>query len=137
MKSTVLMSTLTLAFVLSTAHANPASLEDNMKHIKTLFKGISASVKDPSKNAQSAADAATIANLFTVVEGQVPDSILDLPANEQKAALDDFKSMIQQEVDFSIALEKAFESGDNAKAASLLQQMDDLRKEGHEKYSDG
>jgi hypothetical protein len=39
-------------------------------------------------------------------------------------------------VDYALSLEKAFESGDNAKAASILQQMDDLRKDGHEKYAD-
>lgn len=136
MKQTALISTLALVFCIAAAHADTASLKDNMKHIKSLFKGISAAVNDPSKNKQSAADAASIANLFMTVEGQTPESISALPANEQAAALEDYKTMIQHEVDYALSLEKAFENGDNAKAAGILQQMDDLKHEGHEKYAD-
>lgn len=136
MKQTALISTLALVFSIAAAHADTASLKDNMKHIRALVKGITAVVSDPSKNKQSAADAASIANLFMTAEGQVPDSISELPANEQAAALDDYKSMIQHEVDYALSLEKAFETGDNAKAASILQQMDDLKHDGHAKYAD-
>jgi hypothetical protein len=107
-----------------------------MKHIKQLFKGISATVSDPAKNAQNAADAASIANIFATVEDQVPDSISSLPAGEQAAALADYKDMIRREVDFATSLEKAFETNNNSLASSILQQMDDLRKDGHEKYAD-
>jgi len=136
------LSILSLAFVFtfSLAYADPvsqtSSIKDNMKHIKQLFKGISSTVSNPAKNAQNAADAASIANLFATVEDQVPDSISSLPAGEQTAALADYKSMIHHEVDLATSLEKALETNDNATAASILQQMDSLRKDGHEKYAD-
>jgi hypothetical protein len=132
----ILALTLSAAHADSTSPASPTSLKDNMKHIKQLFKGISATVSNPSKNAQNAADAASIANLFAAVEDQVPDSISSLPADEQTAALADYKSMIHHEVDLATSLEKALETNDNATAASILQQMDSLRKDGHQKYAD-
>jgi hypothetical protein len=112
------------------------SLKGNMKQIKHLFKRVVAAVNDPSKNTQSAADAASLVALFSTVEDQVPDTISSLPAAEQPAALADYKSLIQKEVEAATALEHAFESGDNAAAALILKEMDDVRRDGHEKYSD-
>jgi hypothetical protein len=129
-------STLALVYTLSIAHADVASLKDNMKHIKQIFKAISTAVSDPSKNAQSSADAASLVNLFGAVEGQTPESISSLPASEQPAALEEFKTLIHHEVELATALQKAFDSNNNSMAADLLRQMDAVRKDGHLKFAD-
>ncbi|MFL5813473.1 MAG: cytochrome b562 [Bdellovibrionia bacterium] len=134
MKLSVLFLSMAITFAAAQAHA--VSIKDNMKQIKTLFKGISTAVADSTKNAKSAADAAEIAKLFSAVQGEVPESISDLPADEQPAAIEDYKAMIQQEIDFATALQKAFDSGNNQLAAKLLQQMDGVKKDGHKKYAD-
>jgi L-lactate utilization protein LutB len=129
-----LFMSMAITFAATQAHA--VSIKDNMKQIKILYKEISASVNDPSKNAKSAADAAEIAKHFADAQTQVPETISDLPAEEQADAIADYKSMIQQEIDFATALQKAFDSGNNPLAASLLQKMDGVKKDGHKKYAD-
>jgi hypothetical protein len=124
------------AFMIAAVQAHAASIKDDMKQIKNLYKEISAAVSDPSKNAKSAANAADIAKLFADAQTGVPEAISDLPAEEQADANADFKSMIQQEIDYANALQKAFDSGNNSLAAEILQQMDGVKKEGHKKYSD-
>lgn len=135
-KLTLSILFLSVSFSLAAGHASAASIKNDMKQIKALYKEISASVNDPSKNAKSAADAAEIAKLFADAQTGTPDTIADLPAEEQADAIADFKSMIQQEIDFAASLQKAFDSGDNKLAADLLQKMDGVKKEGHKKYSD-
>jgi L-lactate utilization protein LutB len=135
-KRTLSVLFLSMAITFAAVQAHAVSIKDNMKQIKNLYKEIAASVNDPSKNAKSAADAAEIAKHFADVQTQVPDTISDLPVEEQADAIADFKSMIQQEIDFATALEKAFDAGDNKLAADLLQKMDAVKKEGHKKYSD-
>jgi hypothetical protein len=127
---------LALALSISAAHADAPSLKDNMKQIRTHVKALGANVGDASKNVQSAADAKALIELFAAAESQIPDSITALPAAEQAAAVADYKSLIQHEIDLATALEKAFEANDNASAAKILGQMDDTKKEGHQKYND-
>lgn len=136
MKRSLSVIFVSMAFTLAAAQVHAASIKSNMKQIKALYKEISASVNDPSKNAKSAVNAAEIAKHFADAQTQVPETIEDLPAAEQADAIADYKSMIQQEIDYATALQKAFDSGDNPLAAKLLQQMDGVKKEGHMKYSD-
>jgi hypothetical protein len=113
-----------------------ASLKNNMKQIGTIYKALAVSVKDLSQNAQSAAKAGNLVQLFGLVMQQVPDTISSLAPDQQAAALADFKRMIQIEIDHAMALEKAFESNDNAAALSIITEMGATKKEGHSKYND-
>lgn len=132
----MLVSLVSAAFTFSTAQAHNALIHNDMKQIKVLYKEIAASVSDSTKNAKSAADAAEIAKLFADAQTGTPEAISDLPAAEQADAIADYKSMIQKEIDFATSLQKALDSGDNSLATKILQQMDGVKKEGHEKYSD-
>jgi len=112
----------------------PPSLKDNMGAIGKLVKSITLSVNDKTKNAASAAQAKQLELLFTAVLAQEPDTIAQLPQNQQAPALAQFKTLIQQEITDSQRLETAFASSDNATAGTILQSMQDDKKTGHDKF---
>ncbi|MGZ3652084.1 MAG: hypothetical protein ACXVB9_04000 [Bdellovibrionota bacterium] len=115
------------------ADATP-SLKDNMGAIGKLVKSISLAVNDKTKNATSAVQAKQLEQLFTSVLAQEPDSILQLPQNQQAPALAQFKTLIQQEISDCQRLESAFSTDDNASAVTTLQDMQGDKKTGHDKF---
>lgn len=112
-----------------------ASIKVGMKQIGALFKAISKVAKDSSQNAASAENARQLAINFQSVMNLIPDEIKKLPEPQQAAAIIDYQKMIQQEIDASIALEKAFLANDNNSALTILDQMTVTKKEGHSKYN--
>ncbi len=112
------------------------SLKQNMKQLGVLFKAIGSSVGDSTQNAKNAANCEQMNELLKIVLQQTPDTIAELPDSEKAAALEDYQNMIQQEIVFLGQLHDAFANNDNQQAASILQKMGDLRKDGHGKFKE-
>jgi len=133
---TLVLMTLSLTATSAFAQdASAASLKQNMKQIGTLFKAMSTTINDSSKNQDNAKAADQILGLFKLVINQVPDAIEQMPSDQQAAAITDFKSLIQKEIDYTTQLENAFLSNDNAAAAKIYQEMKDTKADGHQKYN--
>ncbi|MDG0817218.1 cytochrome b562 [Bdellovibrio svalbardensis] len=112
-----------------------SSLKQNMKQIGSLTKQIVATVKDSSKDQDNANKSAQLVALFQLVYNQAADGVQDIPADQQQAAIEDFQNLIQQEIDLATQLQAAFASNDTNAAATILQQMNDIKHEGHDKYN--
>ena len=135
-----LILALSSAIVFADDPAPPTPLQADMKQIGAIFKDMSTNVADTSRNQAFAASAEQLVTLFTDVQNMVPskiipDDIAKLPADQQPAALADFKRLIQLEIDNAKALQNAFQSNDNAAATGILQKMGATKKEGHGKYA--
>ncbi len=115
------------------ADGTPPSLGDNMKSIAIIFKALQQAT--PAQYAQSVPQAKQMATLFTAVQAQVPAVIASMPAAQQPAALADFKSLIQQEIDLSNQLATALQGGNSADVAKALTDMANIKTEGHGKYN--
>ncbi|HEX7674047.1 MAG TPA: cytochrome b562 [Bdellovibrio sp.] len=111
------------------------SLKDNMKQLGSLSKLINATISDSTKNQDNASRAAQMVDLFKVVYNQAADGVADVPADQQQAALADFQSLIQQEIDLTTQLAQDFAANDNSSAAAVWQKITDIRHEGHDKYN--
>lgn len=112
-----------------------ASLKQNMKQIGSLFKGISATVNDPSKNADNAASADQMNELFKACQVLVPEVVSEMPSDQQPAALEQFKGLIQKEIDYTAELATDFRNNDNAGAADICAKMKDTKKDGHDTFN--
>ena len=111
-----------------------SSLKQKMKKIGSLFKTLGSAVSDPSLNAESAKNADQLVVHFLEAQNMIPDSIASLPGSEQNSAISDYKSMLQSEADLSKRLSAAFKKNDNNGASALLNQINSLKKDGHNKY---
>lgn len=132
------MAVLCLSLVASSAFAQTApapTIKDQMQDIKSLFKAITASVNDKSKDETNAGNATQIAALFTAAQSLVPAAINKMPADQQAAAVADYKRLIQEEIDQANALAKAFVNDDTTSANNIINQMNVVKKEGHGKYN--
>ena len=129
-------SVLFLNFLLSwSAMADaPPALKDNMNAIGKLVKSITLAVNDKTKNAASAAQAKQLEQLFTAVLAQEPDTIPQMPPEQQAPALAQYKTLIQQEITDCQRLETAFTTNDNASATTILQDMQNDKSTGHDKF---
>ena len=111
------------------------SLADNMDSISTLVKTITKNMNDATQNTASAAQAGQLVALFTKTLSQVPTMVSTLPANQQASAISGYQALIQKEIADAQALQKAFSSNNNAGAASILQDMNTLKSQGHSTYA--
>lgn len=100
------------------------SLKANMKSANTLFKQISSSMNDASRNASNAADINKMIGFFEKTKTQSPDS----------GSFQEYQALTQELIVVLKDLESAFLANDNAKVQSLMQKVNSLKKEGHDKY---
>jgi len=122
--------------MLPTLAATPGgSLKQNMKAAEKNLKAIAATVNDPSKNQENAALAYDAAAYFHMTYSQVPESISDLPASRQQAALQGYQAEIRKSVEACVNLQQALLANDNATAAQILKSLSDLKDEGHDQYN--
>lgn len=119
-------------FVLLSASA--ATLKENMRDFNTHFKIISATIADSTKNADNAARAREMSQIFVNAKNNVPTSIDSLPPEHKQKAIEQYQGMIQQVIDATTALEQALLDNNTAKATELLEAMKKLKLEGHEKF---
>jgi hypothetical protein len=126
--------TVLLIGLLSFNSAN-AGLKDDMKQISDIFKTIAGQFNDASLNTESADLAGQLVTLFTAALNEVPPSIANLSGPDRDTAIMQFKDLIQQEIDLSTELQKAFLAGDNAGALVILKKINTIRGEGHNAFN--
>jgi len=134
MQKIAFLTVLSLSLFVGNTFAQAATIQDDMKQIGALFGQISKAVNDPSQNQASAVAAGQLVALFQDTLAQVPDAIAQMQPADQTAAVTDYQSLINQEVQEAAALQSAFLNNDNATAASVLQQMNAAKQDGHGKY---
>jgi hypothetical protein len=115
--------------------AHAATLEDNMKAIGKLYKGISKTASDASQNKANAAAAGQLVTLFNAALAGVPDAVSKLPASSQATALADYQRIIGLEIANATELQADFTAGNNAAAVGVITKMDSSKREGHTKYN--
>ena len=113
----------------------PPTLAGNMDSIYAIVKTITTNANDASKNVASAAAAGQLVTLFTTTLAQAPAMVSTLPATQQAAALSGYQGLIQKEIDDAKALQAAFKTNNNAGAATILQDMNTIKSQGHSAYA--
>jgi gas vesicle protein len=124
-----LFATMTLVFALTTfaQDTSTLTLKENMKQINSLLKQITASINDVAKNQINAENASKISGFFQAVRKLTPDTV-----NQTNIA--NYQALIDQEIQNFKDLEVAFTANDNANALSIVQKINLVKKEGHDKY---
>ncbi len=117
-----------------TTFAQDATLKQNMKEISKLVKAIAASVTAGTVSANDVAASERIVVLFQATQKQSPDFISEVPADQQATLLQQYQHMIQQEIDLVNQLHEALAKNDVAAANAILTKMNDLKKEGHDRF---
>ncbi len=125
--SIILGTALVMSFSVMAQDAATLSLKDNMKQSGSILKQISASVNDASKNAANAELTAKMIAYFGAAKNQRPDSV-------SAGSYADYQSLIEQEIQSMKELQAAFQKNDNTGALAIIQKMNTLKKEGHDKY---
>lgn len=120
--------TLTMSF------ASAGTMKNAMRDMGKAFKKINQTIHDSSQNQNNAVLAANIAQLLTNVVNEVPDTIAEMPADQQQDAYNHYQEMIQREITLAQQLEQAFLSEDSATAMAIFQEMSDLMDQGHDKF---
>lgn len=118
---------LSLSFASIAQDATALSLKGNMKQAGTYLKQISTSVNDASQNATNADLAAKMVTLFEAAKNQKPDTTT-------AGSYADYQSLIEQEIQLFKDLQAAFQKNDNTNALAIIQKINTLKKEGHDKY---
>lgn len=119
--------TMSIASQLSAQDVNSLSLKNNMKQGAIIFKQVSASINDASKNQENAASIAKMIGYFETAKTQSPDSVTN-------GSLLDYQTLIGQEIQNLHDLQSALLKNDNVAALSIVQKINTVKKEGHDKY---
>jgi hypothetical protein len=132
-----LIVTTMMFFAIGTAYAQmgaealPSTLASTMKAMSRNLKTVVAQAKDPQMNASSADLADQFVQLTLHGKDFVPDSIASLPADQQPAAKAEYEKVLDQAADLGRQLAAAFRSNDSALVANLLNQLAQIKKNGH------
>lgn len=110
------------------AQVQPSSLKSAMKEMSTTLKTITAQASDATKNQSSAALAAKFVQAAEQSKAFLPTSAND-PASKAKYA-----EMMDQVIARGNELQMAFQSNDNTKATTLLNQLVQDKKDGHNQF---
>jgi soluble cytochrome b562 len=121
--------TLSLSLVseLSAQDVSPLSLKNNKKQSGIILKQISATINDASKNQENAASITKMIGFFQAARSQSPDSVTN-------GSFADYQALIDQEIQNFKDLQDAFQKNDNVAALSIVQKLNNVKKEGHDKY---
>jgi hypothetical protein len=111
------------------------NLESDMKQIGNYFIQIKKTVTIAGNNSINADAASKMSTLFSLTKNFIPDAIQNLPADQRAAAITDYQSMIQQEIDLCNQLATALNQNNNAIAVKIVQQMNSLKMDGHDRYN--
>lgn len=106
---------------------NTLNLKNNMKQSGVALKQISASINDAAKNQENAALVAKIIGFFETARTQSPDSVTN-------GSFADYQALMDQEIQNLKDLQAAFLKNDNVAALSIVQKLNNVKKEGHDKY---
>lgn len=120
-----------LVLFLSTAafaQVQPASLKLAMKEMSTTLKTITAQAADSTKNQSSATLSAQFVQAAETSKTFFPNSAND-PASRAK-----YTEMMDLVISRGNELQMAFQINDNAKAAAILNQLVQDKKDGHSQF---
>ena len=128
MKNHILVLSLMLGSVSFAQSAVEVSLKSIMKDMSTKLKTIAAQSTDATKNASSEAIANELAKSVGAAKEVIPSSAND------KARQDLYIKMIDGVIASSKQLAQAFHDNDNVKAADILSQLSQAKKDGHAEF---
>ncbi len=126
--ATLLIASSAFALVL------PKTLGQTMKAMSGNLKIISAHVDDSKANANAAVLSDEFVQLTLHAKTFTPDSIKELPAEQQPAAKTDYDRELDLTADLGKQLANAFRANDNALATTLLDRLANAKKDGHKKF---
>ena len=109
-------------------------LGEEMETISKSFRTLRRQAKNPDKNASSAALAGKMLAAAKKALEFEPAWTDDQPKSEQADFVKGYKKGMEQMVAHLVDLEKAFKSGDNAKAEAIIAKLRDGQKKGHKAY---
>jgi hypothetical protein len=124
-----------LSSVLALSLSAQADLKAEMKQIGSLFKALNAQANDATQDADSAAKCDQLVQLFTQAKAETPDTVAALPADQQANAEANFQAGIQKEIDDATALAAAFRANDQGQITTLLADMLQTKKDGHQTFN--
>lgn len=118
------------------ADAIPAlSLKANMKQIKKSLNDISKNLNDSTFQQTNVDLSVLTQQLFTACLNQIPKELNNLPAEQKILAIQDYQKMIALGLELSQKLTQALQNYDMAQATDLLQKLNQLKQDGHQKYN--
>lgn len=122
-----LVLSLSLISQLSAQDAHFSNLKTEMKQSGNILKQISGSINDASKNNDNAALTAKIIAYFESSRTQSPGSVTN-------GSFADYQALMDQSIQLLKELQNAFLKNDNVAALAIVQKINTLKKEGHDKY---
>lgn len=111
------------------------SLKSNMKQIKKALNDINKNLNDSALQQANVDLSLQTQQLFTACLNQIPKELNDLPEDKKLLAIQDYQKMIELGVELSQKLTQALQNSDLAQATDLLQQLNQLKQDGHQKYN--
>lgn len=111
--------------LLATIAVAVASIASEMKTIGAYYKTVTLTINDSSKNSANIALIEKIQTSFSAVR-EIPPSA---------STADEFQSLVDQALLKFNELKVALANNDNSRAASILQEINVIRKEAHAKFN--
>jgi hypothetical protein len=128
MKKMILaISILTASFSFAQVAAE-ASLKTIMKEMSSKLRMIATQSTDPTKNASSEQITLELIKSVTAAKAVFPSSANDKNSQEK------YLIMIEGVIASSTELAQAFHNNDNTKAADILRQLSQEKKDGHNEF---
>jgi soluble cytochrome b562 len=109
-------------------------LGKKMAAINTAFKAVGRQVEDPTKNANTLEQLATIETNAKAALALEPEKKAKVPAAEQAKFVAGYQAGIKE---FLVTVDKmrtALKAGKNAEAATIYDEMKGQQREGHKEY---
>jgi hypothetical protein len=106
---------------------NELDLKNNMKQNGIALKAITTTINDVSKNKENASLALKMIGYFESAKNQIPQTV-------DPSSIADYQSLMELEIKNLKDLQEAFLNNDNVGALSIIQKLNAVKKEGHDKY---
>ena len=124
-----------LFFLPDSLHAD-SPLEKQMNQMRRSFKELKKAMEAPVE-ADKQRYLGWVADLKKASEAaktMEPEKTEKIPADQQKAFLEGYQSKMEESIELTDELGKAIEAGKWAEAKTLIGQMNQVQREGHNKY---
>lgn len=115
-------------------HKAETELEGKMDDLGGAFRKLRGLLKDPAKNAESAALVGKMRSVAADAAKLTPAMTADLPEADRAKFVADFQKSMANFAATLEKLESALKSGDNAAASKLFEEIRDQQKAGHKQF---
>ncbi len=137
-----LTSVLTLLGPLAVLPATAAAQDDSeqtelglrMEDLNTPWRRLRRQVDKADKNAASVELLAQMREAAVAAGSMIPARTASIPEAQRERFQADYEAGMKKLVDQIDAISAALQAGDNAKAAELVGEMDDFRRDAHERF---